>query len=479
MVRSLWSATGVTVALLMSTAVSVSVGLPASAEPDPRPNIILINADDMTVDDMAVMDSVNELLTARGTSFAHSFSAFPLCCPWQGTVQTGQYSHNNGVLGNGGDQWPVGGYGALDVDNTLSVWLSAAGYQTAFVGKPMVGYNQLDPLVVPPGWAEWHAVVGGDYSKSTMFQDGLKTTYTQYQTDLWTDISQDVIRRRVAEDAPLFLWMSFKGPHNGTPIESDDPPRGTTPVRAERHKGLFADAPLPMDPSFNEADVSDKPSEIRDRPLLDQSDVDYLTTLNRQRLEALQAVDEGVADIIGTLAETGELDNTLIVFTSDNGYMMGHHRFLAGKGVPYEPSIRVPLVLRGPGVPAGAVRNNLVSSIDLAPTFVSLAQATAGLEMDGVSLFARPTSRTLVLEAGPREIDGPYYWTAVRNQRYKYVEWGTGEVELYDLRNDPYELVSLHTDPRYTRILTQAESALERLHDCAGAQCQTNAVLVG
>jgi len=477
--------TSIAVAVLMSATIPALAGpvgpAGAQAEPDPRPNIVLINADDMTLAEMAVMDSVNELITARGTTFANMFSVFPLCCPAQASIQTGQYNHNNGVLGNGGDQWPVGGYQALDVDNTLSVWLSAAGYQTAFVGKPMVGYNQLDPLVVPPGWTEWHAVVGGDYSKSTMFQDGLKTSYSQYQTDLWTDISQDVIRRRVAEDAPLFLWTSFKGPHNAGPMEPDDPPapRDGTPARADRHKGLFADEPLPMDPSFDEFDVSDKPSGVTGRPPLDQEKIDYLTVLNRQRLEALQAVDEGVADIIGTLAETGELDNTLIVFISDNGFMLGQHRFVGGKGVAYEPSIRVPLVMRGPGVPVGATRTHLVGMIDLAPTFVEVAQATAGLTMDGVSLFARPTSRTLVLEAGPREIDGPYYWTGLRNQRYKYVEWGTGEVELYDLRNDPYELVSLHTDPRFTRILTQAEAALERLHDCAGAECRTNAVLVG
>lgn len=450
----------------------------AAAPPDPRPNILLITADDMTVDEMFVMDNVNELITSAGTTFQNSFATFPLCCPTQAVIQTGQYNHNNGVLGNGGDRWPLGGYRALDVDNTLPVWLNAAGYQTAFVGKPMVGYNAEDPLVVPPGWDDWHAVVAGDYSKSTMFENGVRNRYVDYQTDLWTDIAVDVLQERVPGDEPLFLWMSYKGPHNAGPVESDDPIRGTTPARAERHKGVFANEPLPMDPSFDEADVSDKPSEVTDRTRLDQTDLDYLTTLHRQRLEALLAVDEGVAALIATLAETGELANTLIVFTSDNGFMLGQHRFGGGKGVAYEPSIRVPLVMSGPGVRPAATRRDQVALIDLAPTFVAAAQATAGLTMDGVSLLGRPTNRVLVLEAGARDLDGPtYWWTGLRTTRYKYVEWGTGEVELYDLARDPYELQSRHADPAYARILTQAAAALERLHDCAGLECQAPVAL--
>lgn len=458
--------------LLVAAAVLVPPGGHPSAQAEvPRPNILLITADDMAVGDLSAMPVVQSELVGKGTTYTSGISTFPLCCPAHASILTGQYAHNHGVLGNGGGLWPIGGYPQLDSTNTVPVWLSAAGYQTAFVGKPMVGYNRTEPLVVPPGWAEWHAVIDGDYSRSTMFEDGLQNRYDEYQTDLWAAIDQDVLHRRLPDDAPLFLWASFKAPHNAGPVETDDPPHGPTPARADRHRGLLAGTPLPMDPSFDEEDVSDKPAEVQAMPRLDQMALDYLAAEQQQRLESLLALDEAVGALLAALAAAGELANTLIVFTSDNGYLMGQHRYTGGKGVPYEPSIRVPLVARGPGVPIGGTVDGLAGTVDLAPTFVEVAGATAGLTMDGVSLL-EPRPRTLVIEAGPREIGAPYYWTGIRTQRLKYVEWGTGEVELYDLTSDPYELQNLAGDPWYAELEADAAALLADLRDCVGVACQ-------
>ncbi len=464
----------------------VSGVIRAEAQPpaQDRPNIVLITSDDQTVSDMRVLTNVRKFLTNQGTSFSNSFAPFPLCCPDQASILTGQYAHNHGVLGNGGGQWPVGGYDLLDGSSTLATWLQGAGYQTAFVGKYLVGYGTTSPAVVPPGWTEWHAVIiGGNYYNYQMYEDGVLNPYTGvYQTDFYAQLSADIITRRAADDAPFFLWTSYKAPHNGGPVEDDDPVSNvlTTPAVADRHRDLAAGIPLPRDPSFNEADVSDKPLEVRQRPRFTAEDEAALTEINQQRWESLLALDEAVEATIEALAATGELDNTIIAFTSDNGFMMGQHRIPGGKGVPYEPSLRVPLSIRGPGFPAGVVREQLVATVDLAPTFLEAAGATAGLIMDGTSLLplaADPgagPARDIVIEAGPRTVGGPMYWTGLRTERWKYVEYGvTGEVELYDLLRDPYELRNQQGNPAYAAVVTQLAADLDRLRNCAGEVCLT------
>ncbi len=471
---------GFVVAILSTLAVSGGV-----AEADTRPNIVLISSDDQTVSDMSVLSRLREHVTSNGTSFTNSFAPFPLCCPNQASILTGQYPHNHGVLGNGGDGalgeggWPVGGYEALDGSNTLATWLDEAGYQTAFVGKYLTGYGVESPPVVPPGWDEWHAlVVGANYYRFRMYEDGVTNNYDDiYQTDLLGEISTDIITRRAASDEPFFLWSSYRPPHNGGPVEPDDLRRGTSPAVAERHRDAFSGLALPMDPSFNEADVSDKPLEVRDNPSFTEEEIGYLTEINQQRLESLLALDEAVDSMIAALKAAGELENTIIAFTSDNGWMLGQHRIPGGKGVPYEPSLRVPLVISGPGFPVGVVRAQPVASIDLAPTFLEAAGATAGLVMDGSSLLPRAADprvgrgRTLVIEAGPRSVDGPMYWTGLRTPRWKYVEYATGEVELYDMLRDPYELQNQQANATFQSVVTRLAAELDRLRNCAGNGC--------
>jgi arylsulfatase A-like enzyme len=448
---------------------------PAAAA-DSRPNVVVIMTDDQTVESLRVMSNVKRLLRDRGATFAKSFVGFALCCPSRATFLTGQYGHNNGVLGN---MPPDGGYAKLDHSNTLAVWLQNAGYNTVHLGKYLNGYGRTDPTEIPAGWTEWRGSVDPStyrFYGYTLNENGTLVTYERpYQTDLYARKAANIIRRRAAQAAPFFLWVAFLAPHSGGPRESDDPQGLGTPVPAPRHRNQFASEPLPRPPSFNEADVSDKPIGIRSRPRLSRDRIRAIRENYQQRLESLLAVDEAVAKIVAALRESGELRNTLIVFTSDNGFFHGEHRVPAGKVLLYEPSIRVPLIMRGPGIPGGLRLTQHVSNIDLAPTIVDATSATAGRTMDGRSLFplfADPTlrlGRDLLVERMP----GDGNFSAIRTPRYLYAEYWNGERELYDLARDPHELASRHADPAYAAIQADLAARLARLRVCAGETCRT------
>ena len=216
------------------------------------------------------MKNVKRLLVAQGTSFDNSFASFALCCPSRATFLTGQYAHNHGVLSN---KPPYGGYYALDSENTLPVWLKRAGYETIHVGKYLNGYGDLDKHEIPPGWTEWHGAVNNSayqFYGYTMNENGTLVKYgrdpASYQTDVYADKAVEIVRRRAPARKPFFLWVSFLAPHVGGP---PTPGRSAlTTLPAPRHIGRFAASPLPTPPSFNEADVSDKPGSIRTRPPL-------------------------------------------------------------------------------------------------------------------------------------------------------------------------------------------------------------------
>jgi N-acetylglucosamine-6-sulfatase len=443
-----------------------------------RPNVVVIMTDDQTVESMRVMDNVDRLLAAQGTTFDNSFVSFPLCCPSRATFLTGQYSHNNGVVGNNLNN----GLSRLDQSNTLPVWLSRGGYTTVMVGKYLNEYGTLQPKVAEPGWTEWYAGVRLGYFDYTLNMRGRIVKFGEepsaYQTDVLTSIALDVIQRRAARQKPFFLWLSYFAPHYGGPREADDPPGLKTPVAAPRHRGRFATEPLPQPPSFNEADVSDKPAQIRNRPLLGQGTIDALTSSYRQRLESLLAVDEGVAKVVAALRSAGVLDNTLIIFTSDNGFLQGEHRVADAKEQLYEPSIRVPLIVRGPGVPRNAHLGQLVANVDLAPTILDATRVPPGRVEDGRSLLpllADPGlewGRDIVLERGPAgNPNSLRLYTGIRTTRYLYAEYASGERELYDLARDPDELQSVHAVPAYDSVETELAGELASLRDCSGPAC--------
>jgi N-acetylglucosamine-6-sulfatase len=457
-----------------------AVGAPTAVSgPPQRPNIIVIMTDDQTVESMRVMKNVRRLLVEQGTSFDNSFVSFSLCCPSRATFLTGQYAHNHGVLSN---KPPYGGYYALNSENTLPVWLKRAGYETILVGKYLNGYGDHDKHEIPLGWTEWHGAVNNSayqFYGYVLNENGKLVKYgrdpASYQTDVYADKAVEIVRRRSAEKRPFFLWLTFLAPHVGGPPTPGRPALTTLP--APRHLGRFATLPLPTPPSFNEADVSDKPGSIRNRAPLDKQQVAAITERYRLSLESLLAVDEAVGRIVAALKKKGELSRTLIVFTSDNGFMQGEHRIPVGKQRVYEPSVRVPLVMRGPGIPAGLRLRQPVANIDVAPTIVAAAQARSGLPMDGRSLwplFADPGifwGRDLLHE-GPLAEDGQTKWTALRTPRWLYVHYLTGGEELYDLLVDPDELVNLHSDSASAAVRADLRGRLAALESCVGADCR-------
>jgi N-acetylglucosamine-6-sulfatase len=442
-----------------------------------RPNVLVLLTDDQTAASMRVMAGVRSELGAAGTTFERSFVSNPLCCPSRATLYTGQYTHNHGVAGN---RAPEGGYGRLDKREWLPVWLQRAGYRTVHIGKFMNRYG-LDspPTEVPPGWDEWYTSVDPSTYRFTGYQlneNGVVSAYPTYSTDEYSQRAADAVARLAPGEQPFFLSVAFLAPHSGQPADPDDPAGLATPMPAPRHRDRFAAEPLPVTPAFDEADVSDKPSFVRSRPRLSAERVAAVTENYRQGLESLLAVDEGIVQVVAALRQAGELENTLIVLTSDNGFFYGEHRIPSGKVMVYEPSIRVPLVLRGPGVPAGERRRQLVTNADLAPTILDAAGARpAGRAPDGRSLFpllhdsGLAWGRELLVEGAPG-IEAVAY-AALRNDRFVYAEHDNGERELYDLRRDPHQLRNAVGEPAYAAVEARLAERLAALQTCAGRGC--------
>jgi N-acetylglucosamine-6-sulfatase len=457
-----------------------------AAAAETRPNILVIESDDQTLESVRVMDNVNSLIGGQGATFRKSFVNYSFCCPSRATFLTGQYMHNHGVLGNNP---PAGGFDRFEElhgSNNLAVWLQDSGYYTALIGKYLNVYaNQ--PRV-PPGWSEWHAAAPDDQNvyNYTLNNNGALVTYGEdpadFKQDVLTGKAVGFVNRRAPSTKPFFLWLTYTAPHQAPPEPNPNPPSdcGGTAKPAPRHAHAFDAEPLPRPPNFNEADVSDKPAQIQNLPRLNANQIAYNQRRYRCELESLLSVDEGVKKILQALVANGELNNTLIVYTSDNGFFHGEHRIPGDKQRLYEESIRVPLEIRGPGIPRGVNVGALSINADLAPTIVDVANATPGLVMDGRSLI--PVAQNPGIEQG-REllVEQPTdlqtfpnlpSFEAIRTARYMYAEHGTGEKELYDLKNDPFELQSRHDDLAYVSVEAQLAVRLNELQNCAGSSCR-------
>jgi N-acetylglucosamine-6-sulfatase len=490
-------------AVLAASWWSVGRARPAAAKPQSRPNIILIVTDDQTVAQLneATMPNTLELLGAQGTTFEDTIATTPLCCPSRASMITGQYGHNNGVLAN------AGGYKHLEGKrNVLPVWLRDAGYYTAHVGRWLQGYKGFK---VAPGWDEWLTMVGEDrfYFGYELSDDGDKRHFASaprdYVTRVLNQAALRVVRRRVGSPKPFYLQLDQLAPHadgfeggsGGECAHSAIPP-SLAPAG-------FENAALPIPPSFNEPDVADKPSFMRILPSLSDQQIAEIERQWRCRLASLPSVDEGVRRIVATLEQAGELDDTAIIFVSDNGYFFGEHRVRTEKYLAYEEAIRLPLLIRFPGgAGAGAVVDAPVANIDLAPTILELAGASpcigkkAGVcrVIDGRSLLplvqggAWPQGRALALElarkAGVANAAFPCTYQGVRVQGQVYIEHSSVpdadgvcqpafEVEHYDLGADPYELQNLYpAAPGSGAAAAEAELAarVAALSDCAGIE---------
>ena len=471
---------------MLLAAAAPSAAAPArGTQVDGRPNIVFIMTDDQTAESMKVMRVLNLNLRRQGTTFSQAISTYPLCCPSRATYLTGQYSHNHGVIHNAG---PFGGYIRLDNTNTLPVWLQQAGYRTIHVGRYLNGYGTQnpDPTEIPPGWSDWHSTVDPytfNFTRWRMNENGEISDYpgptnpAEFQTDFLGRRAAELIERSASAPQPFFLSLTFPAPHSGSPRDPDDPVGLRTPSPAPRHRDFFKNTPLPRPPNFDEGNVYDKPQIVADRgrirgPVLAAVQENY-----QQELESLLSVDDAVGSVIGALSRSGELENTLIIYTSDNGFYHGEHRVRSEKILPYEAGIKVPLVMRGPGIPRNRRLNQLVGNIDLAPTILDAARATPGRLIDGRSILdiARdPTfepGRELVIENGQGVNSVPMF-RALRNNRFLYVQHGTtGETELYDMRKDPYQLRNVEDSDLYAPIRSLLARRLRGLKRCRGERC--------
>jgi N-acetylglucosamine-6-sulfatase len=419
-----------------ATALTVALALALAASAGAQPNVVLIVTDDQRWDTIRYMPTVQRELVGRGVLFENAFAVNPLCCPSRASILTGLYSHSNGVWSNSG---PHGGMRVFDDRSTLPVWLDDVGYETMLIGKYINGYtpSNVSQTYVPPGWNRWRAFYGAPGYFTYRLSDGTAVrAYGPDPAEYSTDVFAAEATRFVRESpSPFFLYLAPFAPHQSAPFTVDPAPR---------HVDAFAGRPYTQRPSVNERNVNDKPARIRRRGFIARA---RLTELREEQLETLLAVDEAIAGILTALEETGKLDETLIVFTSDNGYSWGEHRW-AGKRVPYEESIRVPLVIRHDGVTMpGRVESRLALNVDLAPT-IAHAAGVRPRGRDGRSLLpllagsdSRWRSRFLIEYYDPPFLQA---YCGLREQRWKYVQHSTGEEELYDLRTDRYERQSLH-----------------------------------
>jgi arylsulfatase A-like enzyme len=340
--------------------------VPKTAPSATLPNIVLILTDDQRWDTLWSMPNVNSELVAHGVTFSNSFVANSLCCPSRVSILTGTYSHTTDVYDNAGT---YGGFGSFhDDDNTVATWLHGAGYRTALLGKYLNGYHV---VYTPPGWDHWNAFYnapqGGAYYNYDLDTDGTLVHHGFLPEDYSTDVlaaDADSFIRGTSADQPLFLYLSFKAPHEPT-----------TP--APKYANAFSDLLPYRPPNYNEADVSDKPLWVQGLPVWPQAKMTKVDNNRKNQYRTFLSVDDAVNTVVQALTDTGRLGNTMIVFASDNGWSLGEHRW-NNKKVMYEESIRVPLVIRyDPLTSTPSTNSNLVVNIDWAPTFADLADVVA------------------------------------------------------------------------------------------------------
>jgi len=427
---------------LLSALLLSPVVLRAGPEPNTRPNVLIILTDDQRWNLMETMPIVRERIGGEGMRFTRALAQNPLCCPARASLLTGQYSSSTGVWHN---IPPDGGAPAFDDADTLPVWFDAAGYETAWVGKYMNRYDLLAPYV-PPGWDEWYALRDQGYIDEPMAVNGELVDTQGYSTDVLSNIAGEIIRNA---DDPLFLVYAPFAPHKPY-------------TAAERHEGTCDALPVTLSPAFNEADVSDKPAWIQG---LAPKDEETVRGIVRKQLCSLKAVDEGVGQLLDALGD--ELDNTVVVFLSDNGYSLGDHRYLQ-KPCLYDSCLRIPFMIRyPPAIEAGSRNGSLVMNVDIAPTLLELAgisyPESAGF--DGLSLApifeGERRVRTAALVEARNHFDRALHDYGLRTRRFKYIELATGERELYDLKADPWELENVVGDAAYARRVARLKAWLD------------------
>jgi arylsulfatase A-like enzyme len=452
---------------------------PAGAGTQPRPNIILVLADDLDTVDLRLFPNIWTHLVRQGATFERFFVSNPWCCPSRATILRSQYVHSHGVLTNSA---PEGGYAKFFdpglEQSTIGTWLKAAGYRTALMGKYLNQYpgRTVPATHVPPGWDDWQVPVAHLYDEFgyTLNENGTLREYGFDPADYLSDVFAGKTRTFITEagNRPFFLYLAPIAPHS---------PANYAP----RHAGAFEGARAPRTPSFDQEDLSAEPWWLRSLPRFDAREIARIDERYRNRMRAMLGVDDLVGSLVRTLNETGRLSDTYFFFTSDNGFHQGSHRIPYGKTTPFEESVRVPMIVRGPGVRPGMTVRELTATVDLAQTFAALAGAKTPSFAEGRSLVPllggrRPPDwrRNVLVEffrgpdAGPPVPGQVPPYRALRTRRYIYVEYSTGERQFYDLATDPFQLRNV-VDDVPPEVLGPLRQRLAEMAACSGAACRT------
>lgn len=518
--------------LVLIALLSTTPALASQSANKEKPNIVVIMTDDQALADVSKLPNVNRLLVDKGISFTNAVDSFPLCCPARATFITGQYAHNHKVIGN---FYPYGWYGMQDRDNILPAWLQKSNYRTGLVGKWLNGYGSKDLWgEKPAGFDLWRGLLdvsAYDYYNFVMSIDGQservwgdeqfarglvrvgqiqtvpkqepvslevakrlvevfgRPPYTywgsanpeDYTIDVTGEVFTDLIGQEQKQSKPFFLWWAPAAPHREDVATTLMGRPGQDPRPAPRYQQLSKSFTLPRSKSFNQADksFSKLPKNMTDNlKLLTEQQIAQLQLDYEGRIGSLLAVDDQVKGIVDKLKETGQYDNTVIIFTSDNGWLQGEHRVPGDKYLPYEESVKVPFIITGPGIKKRKVTTQ-VSNVDFAATISKIAGARPGRTLDGRSLLPlKKTNRAILLEAPaplfaspsmPQKWDQPY--KGVRTDKWKYVVYNQGGEELYDLKKDPYEINNLAAEKKYTKMKKTLKGKLRKLENCRGRKC--------
>ncbi|MDP3967537.1 MAG: sulfatase-like hydrolase/transferase [Nocardioides sp.] len=442
-------------------------------------NVLFLTVDDAAIGDLDAMPLARSVLGEAGTSYTQAVAPTPICVPARASMITGQHADNHGAHTISG---PQGGAAAFEDDDTLPVALEEAGYETLMVGKYLNGWGADGDLDPPPGWTHWRGTVDpSTYSffTPTLSVDGRPRSFFRYNSDLFSDLLEDFLRDPGREGRPWFGWVNFVAPHTGSPNVRTEPPNRfahclvdrpvRVPVPAPRHEGSASFTPLPDTPDLFAESEPGAPS--LDGPTWTLCGREMVQRAHQLRLESLRAVDEAVDRAVATLEEIGQLDDTLVLLVSDNGFVTGQHNRY-GKLVPYDQILRVPVLVRGPGFDAGSREGASITMADLATTIAAHAGVRPGRVQDGYPLTDLPRDRVVPLVAWPvRDGSRPLY-RGVRTTRFTHALFTDGRELLFDRRVDPAELRNLVDDPAYADTLRAARTATETLAGCAGAECR-------
>ncbi|HEU5153827.1 MAG TPA: sulfatase-like hydrolase/transferase [Gemmatimonadales bacterium] len=422
-------------------------------------NVVLIVSDDQRFDLMQYMPLTSALLNAETVRFTRGFATTSTCCPSRSSILTGLYSHNTHVLNN---SLPNGGATRFDPTSTIATWLHQAGYRTGIFGKYLNDYDLLNPAI-PPGWDEFQvfnaegAAGQGYYLGYSLNVNG---TTVQYGTAP-EDYSTDVLAKKVADfilttppRQPFFAMYTPFGPHQVALPSAID-------------IGTFAGFPLWRPPSYNEADVNDKPAWVRNLPTISAAKMGPSDALHQRQVETLQSVDRAVNLIVATLKQANRWESTLLVYISDNGLAWGEHRLLDRKECAYEECAKVPIWVRAPGLVARA-DTHLVANIDLAPTFAAWAGITPPGKVNGLNLLPLLNDpgaawRTELLLEHLGDMSSAVRHSAIRTAKNLYVEYQNGNKELYNLVKDPYELTNVASKTANASLISSLKAKLKVL----------------